>query len=423
VSGRPTKRLIISYDARTPSAFALAEAARGLCEVIWMIDLADPEMVHFARLLRKLGTVVDVQGLSAKQTVQALGATRPTGIITFNDSRMTLLAEIASDLGLDFHTSEVADRLSDKMLQRLAMRDAGLPVPPVWEIPVGLEPTGVALIAHEMQFPAILKPRRGAGSRNVHQVQDADALVRLVAALGDRPSEQAGWILEGYLASTSRPVSRFADVVSVESFVRDGAICQFAITGRFPFAHPFRETGMVLPSDISPADEKAAKEMAAAAITALGVRNGCQHTELKFTPDGPRIIEVNGRLGGAIPQLVLLAGGEISLFRLAMELALRLPVTVELPLPFTRIAYRRIAPPPVLARRITAMEGHDHLKDLPGIDNVTFNRRPGDSVDWRLGLGEFVYGVYGSAGSYDEVEAICDLIDQTVTVAYDESVP
>jgi biotin carboxylase len=354
------------------------------------------------------------------QAVQDLGATAPSGIITFNDSRMTVLAEIAPRLGLEFHSLGVAERLSDKLLQRQAMHAAGLPVPSFWEIPEGLDQAGTECFARDVRFPAILKPRRGAGSRNVLQVHDAEELARLIALPGDRQAEPTGWMLEGYLPDASPAVSRFSDIVSAESFVQGGTVHHFAVTGRFPFAHPFRETGMVLPSDIAPADMAVVQELATEAIAALGVRHGCQHTEVKFTPEGPRVIEVNGRLGGAVPQLVTYAGGGVSVFRIAMELALGAHPTVELPLAFPKIAYRRIAPPPAWARRIATMSGHDHLKELHGVAEVTFNRLPGDPVDWHLGLGEFVYGVYGSAMSYEEVEAVCALVDRTVTVTYDE---
>ncbi len=227
-------------------------------------------------------------------------------------------------------------------------------------------------------------------------------------------------MVEGYLGGSDQAVSRFADVVSVESFVLDGSAHHLAVTGRFPFADPFRETGSVLPSDISPADAEAAEEVATAAISGLGLRHGCVHTELKFTSHGPCIVEVNGRIGGGIPELLALAGGQIDLLRFGMERALGMPVSLELPLRFSNVAYRRIVTPPVWAHRIVAMSGQDHLKDLPGVHEVTINRLPGEVVNWQLGLEEFVFSVYGSAGRYDQVEEMCDRIDRTVRVEYEE---
>ncbi len=264
-----------------------------------------------------------------------------------------------------------------------------------------------------------MKPRSGDGSRNVHHVRTVDQFIELVTASGVDRRERDGWIFEGYLDSAARAVSRFADVVSVETFVQDGSVEHLAITGRFPFAEPFRETGSVLPSDISATDAQAARELAAAAVAALGISNGCQHTELKFTPDGPAVVEVNGRVGGGVPELMVLAGGAVSLYEVAVELALGRTPSVQLPLHFPRVAFRRIATPPVNAHRVTGMAGHEELQGIPGVDEITINRLPGDVVDWRLGLGEFIYSAFGSADDYDQVEQRCALIDRTVQVDYE----
>ena len=61
-------------------------------------------------------------------------------------------------------------------------------------------------------------------------------------------------------------------------------------------------------------------ELAERAARALGVDVGCLHTEIKLTIDGPRVIEVNGRLGGGIPEMLELASG-VSLFNVAARVA------------------------------------------------------------------------------------------------------
>jgi hypothetical protein len=194
-----------------------------------------------------------------------------------------------------------------------------------------------------------------------------------------------------------------------------------AVTGRLPFAEPFRETGLVLPSDLSPANTAEAERVATAAITALDVRHGCLHTEVKFTPDGPRIIEVNGRVGGGIPQLVQLANGETSVLRLAMELALGIPDGLELPLSYRRIGWQRMIAPPVSAGRIDNIVGLDRLKEIPGIDQVIVNRVAGEVVDWRRGIGDFICQVYGSADDYDELESQFALVEQALQISYGEN--
>ena len=68
-------------------------------------------------------------------------------------------------------------------------------------------------------------------------------------------------------------------------------------------------------------------EVATAALHALGVRTGGFHTEIKLTPDGPRVIEVNGRIGGGVPEMLFEASG-VSIFNLSMRVALGEPVFV-----------------------------------------------------------------------------------------------
>jgi hypothetical protein len=96
---------------------------------------------------------------------------------------------------------------------------------------------------------------------------------------------------------------------------------------------------------------------------------------------------------------------------------------LDLPLRFPRVAYRRIATPPVGARRVVAMAGEDGLQDVPGVNEVHINRRPGDEVDWRLGLGEYIFSAYGSADDYDGVDEARRAIDRAIHVTYDSDDP
>jgi hypothetical protein len=422
VSTDRVERLIIAYDATTPSVFSLRDAARGLCTLIWLVDLSDPAMVNPSRLLSRVGAVVDVAGLTPHQTADALRGLEPTGIVPFNDRSIGPLSTVAVELGLEFHSPEVALRLTDKLHQRRAMGAAGVPIPAFWELPFGLSKSEAAQQTASVRLPAVLKPRSGDGSRNVHRVRTDEQLIDLATtppAPGEAGQEGDGWLIESYLEGPTRRVSRFADVVSVESFMWQGTLQHLAVNGRFPFAEPFRETGYVLPSDLSPADTRAAQEVAAAAVAAIGISCGCQHTEVKFTPDGPVVVEVNGRVGGAVPELMALAGGEIDLYRVAMELALGIEPSVSLPLHFPRVGFRRLATPPVSAIRVATMEGHERLKDIPGVEDISISRLPGDAVDWRLGLVELVFSAYGSAADYDEVDERRALIDETVDITYD----
>lgn len=45
-------------------------------------------------------------------------------------------------------------------------------------------------------------------------------------------------------------------------------------------------------------------ELAGAALRALGITDGVTHVEIELTSDGPRLIEVNGRMGGYVHALL-----------------------------------------------------------------------------------------------------------------------
>ena len=153
--------------------------------------------------------------------------------------------------------------------------------------------------------------------------------------------------------------------LSVESVVADGRIEHFAITGRFPLAPPLRETGFFIPAEVTQDQRVAAFEVASAAAWAIGIDIGCLHTEIKFTPDGPRVIEVNGRLGGGIPLMLEMATGA-SAPRLAMEVALgRAPDLAPLTSQ-KRIAYRLLFHGPMTAHEVLAIKGLENIPPSPG---------------------------------------------------------
>lgn len=89
----------------------------------------------------------------------------------------------------------------------------------------------------------------------------------------------------------------YGDIISVESIVSNGDVSHVGVTGRLPTALPFRSVGQFRPSQLKPEEEEVSCTLAGNAIRALGVISGIVHAELKLTPLGPRVIEVNGRLG------------------------------------------------------------------------------------------------------------------------------
>jgi biotin carboxylase len=414
-SGRVRPLVAVGYGPRCVPVMQLAEAAAGRCDLLWMIDTSVPGMGEMAGLLNQFGAVVDLDGMSTEQAVKAVADWEPDGITTYLDAGMVELACVAEDLVLPFHSQATAAALTDKARQRRALAAAGLDMPPCHLVRPGQSARELLAVEAEVGWPAVLKPRSAQGSRYTFLARDRAELENLLVALGPGRPEM---VLEGYLRDDpSRDGDPYAGYVSVESVVADGAISHLALTGRFPPAENFRETGFFIPAALDAGSRSAVLDLATQAIDALGVRTGCLHTEVKFTPDGPRIIEVNGRIGGGVPEMLERAAG-VNLLDLTLRVALGEPVSVDGPVATGRIGYRFFLQPPTVSATVTAIEGINDFTDRAGVDTVSVHQGPGAALDWRDGSGNHIVAVVGSTDDEQQLQAAYRLLHQDVTVTY-----
>jgi biotin carboxylase len=410
-------RRVLGVLPNMRSPMELAQAAAGVCDLVWIVDSGDDRQPVVPRLLRKFGTVVDIVGLSEDEAADALRPCHLDGIIAYADYILPTASALATRLGLDFHDEVVTERLVDKLPQRTALRDGGLPVPRFVVVPPDPTPEDVEAVVESVDFPVVVKPRHGATSRDTVLVHDATELRKQLAeppSVGFDPTK----LVEEFLVGASPPPSpHLADYCSVESVVCAGEISHLAVTGRFPPAEPFRETGMILPSDYEPPVVKAVLDVATEAISAVGIRIGFVHTEIKLTPDGPRVLEVNGRLGGGVPEMVALATG-LDLYQMSLRVALGERIVFDELVPTERVGYLICRQPPQWARRVVSVESLDPLGEYPGVETIRLNRRPGDEVDWRKGSHQYVFSVIGAAPDHQGVLEVRRLAEEEVQITY-----
>jgi hypothetical protein len=404
VDGSELPRLGIFYDDSSAPIFELVQAAQGLCRVVWLVGWSSDE--PSVRLLSRFGEVVDLSEQDESEFVEMIVARALDGVVAFSDAPLRIAAEVARRLNVPFHSPSTARLLTDKLAQREAFRDAGLSVPI-------FAPVRSSSYDVDVPFPAILKPRSGSGSRDTFRVEGSEQLATALSKC--TPNKE--FILEELLTDRSLSMGHSANIVSVESIVHDGDIQHVMVTGRLPFAPPFRESGSFLPSDLPPADWEAVTLLASEAARALAITCGILHTEIKMTSDGPRLVEVNGRLGGGISALVSRIGGP-SLTSWAMELALgrnvgRFPILSD-----SSVAFFRLVVAPAFATNISSLHGVTALKGLLGIDSVESRLKPGDTVDTQKGFTGYVLRIDGTVGSHAELFELLDEIDATLTLTW-----
>ena len=402
------RRIVIVHHPRSFFALDLRRAIGSDLEPIWVLvgetDRALP------RLLARTGPVIDAAGLDAPEIARRLVEHRPQGIVTFVDDTVPLTAAIAARLGLPYHTEEVAATVVDKQRQRRAFAAAGVPGPGFWMIPAGIATDVLAALADEIVYPAVLKPSSGSGSLGLRRIACA-------AELLEQWDRSQAAIVEEYLEDTEDRDRRFASYLSVESVVCDGHISHAAICGRFPLAAPFRETGNFIPAAVPAGLEDELLDLAERAIRALSITTAVLHTEIKLTDSGPRLIEINGRLGGR-PPFVLRSVSDVNLFRAACDLALGETVVLDGLAPTRGVGFWWMAQPPQDAREVLAIRGLEVIRELPEVESVSLDRRPGDAVDWREGTSGQVVTVHGRVADLDALAATIEAIAETLQIDY-----
>jgi biotin carboxylase len=412
------RRLGFVFHPRSFATLSIVEAARGLCDLVWIVDTGDPRLESMTRLLSRLGTVVDVAGMSGAEAAQLVRQERLDGVLALADELLEWTALLAASLGLPFHSVETTRLLTDKFAQRAAFRAAGLPAPGSWIVHRGTTEDGWSRVRDEASFPAVLKPRRGEGSKNTMAVGSISEVRSIVEALEDSEDERSDreWVLEEYIPDADVELcgAEFANYVSVEAFVCEGRITTLAVTGRTPPAWPFRETGFFIPAEIDGKHAAAVVDAATGAARALGITIGCLHTEVKLTAAGPVVIEVNGRIGGGVPEMLELTTG-IDFLEIAIRLALGERVDVGTLEP-RGLGYLLYVQAPDHIHRITAVTGLDDLKSTPGVREVVLNRGPGYDVDWRDGNHGHVYSVLGTADDHDGLRAALERVPELVRI-------
>jgi len=412
-------RLAVLYEADSVSVLRLSEAAAGAWTTVWVTDqdarhaAQDVEQdVH--RLLSRFGDVVDISGRSTADAASLLQAADISGIVAFSDAQLVRCAELATELGLASNSPETAHRLTNKLAQRQALAAAGMEVPAFAPLSGGSDRLTCVAAAGRVGLPAVLKFQAGTGSRGTSLITTVDELVDAVADPASGP-----FILEAYLRDRVEPENqRIADYVSVENIVTHGVVSAVAVTGRLPLADGFRETGGFIPSTLGKEEEERVVVASVQAAHALGVTTGCLHTEIKLTPNGPRIIEVNGRTaGGGIPDLLTLVNG-FSLIQAAGRAALSESITLDGLVPTEGIGYQFALQPCRQERRVRGVRGVERLRALPSVVGVTNHTRAGQLIDLSAGSYGYLLTMLGHARNHQEMLAAYQAMTAETSVEY-----
>ncbi|MBW1595575.1 ATP-grasp domain-containing protein [Streptomyces sp. JJ38] len=223
------------------------------------------------------------------------------GVLTSCDYYLATVARIAARLGLPASSPEAVDTACRKDATRRVLADAGVPGP---LFAVHEEWADLARAAREIGYPLVVKPVDLCAGMYVRRVDDEAQLASAVRALADFPVNARG--------QRRAPVVLLEELldgpeVSVETVSHAGAVEVIGVTDKSVCGAPaFIETGHMFPAALPAVDAEAVEQTALDALKALGLTDGVvAHTEIKLTPAGPRVVEVNPRpAGNRITELI-----------------------------------------------------------------------------------------------------------------------
>ena len=406
------KTLVVVYGWGSVSPTQIKEAASKLDLDLIFIVGDTPHDREIEPVLRTLGTVIRS---GDPRSILAQVQREPSSLlpITFAESKIAETAVLAAALGFPYTSPEDVAGLVDKFEQRTALARAGISVPR-WELVTRPDELRDALC--RLTFPAVIKPVIGAGSRGTFRIENGDGMKGVLNDIVDAAISSSGetWILEEELQGVPLP-DPWGDYVGVEVGFFHGRCEVLGVVGKFSLDEPYRERGAFWPSSLSPATNREVCAEAVRAGTALRIVNNVACVELKLTPDGPRVIEVNGRMGAWDNDVVTRGGGRSPLDA-ALALLAGLPVLPPAEEPQER-TFAYVENPPVGASHVDREERKELLA-TEGVEAVKVHKPRGSTVDWRLGAASSVATITGQCDSLDALAALAQHLRKRKWIGY-----
>ncbi|MFE0852231.1 ATP-grasp domain-containing protein [Streptomyces mutabilis] len=248
-----------------------------------------------------------------------------SGVMTYMEHHVVTSAVLAQQLGLPGSSPQAMAACRDKGVTRRLLDRHQVPSARALEAD-----DAVQAVAHAdtIGYPVVVKPRAMAGSAGVVRADTASE----VRAAYERASHETVLGLDQY-GPAGVLVEEWLDgpEISVETAVLgSGEARILAVTRKLPTpAGTTQEYGHVVAASDPLLTDAALARVIQGAVDALGLTCAVLCVEVMLTASGPRIVEVNGRLGGDLLPLLVQHALGIDLAQVAAALATGVPPQLE----------------------------------------------------------------------------------------------
>ncbi|XP_074087046.1 carnosine synthase 1 [Macrotis lagotis] len=228
------------------------------------------------------------------------------GCLSYWDDCLVLTALLCEELGLRGcppAAMSLAKQKSQTQTHLLRCQSPRWPAPALYAVPCCplQTPDDVERAARMVPLPGVMKLEFGAGAVGVRLVEDAAQCRTHFAKISqdlqgeaDHPGIGLGWgnamLLMEFVAGTEHDV----DLV-----LFSGKLLGAFVSDNGPTRLPgFTETAACMPSGLAPERQAQLIQAAYQCCLGCGLLDGVFNVELKLTAAGPRLIEINPRMGG-----------------------------------------------------------------------------------------------------------------------------
>lgn len=303
-----------------------------------------------------------------------------TAVVSLTEPGLEPAGRINDLLGFGGNTFDVSRVLRNKLEMRRHLVAAGGSAA-ASSVPAADAIDEEALLAFGAQhgYPFIVKPANLTASVGVHKVDRPEQVPKVWRAVEELQRGIDGpW--GKFFGSPSHMIEEYLEgpEYSVEAFSFDGRHVVVAVTEKLVADSGFIEMGHAQPARVDAATRSDLASCATAFLEAIGQRQGASHTEIKLTPQGPRIVEGHNRIGGdrIVDLLELTYGIDFELLTVAWPFALVDPLPDDPPA--SGAAATQFFPGCVGV--VSEILGAEEVRDHPAVFALDLTVKVGDTI-------------------------------------------
>jgi S-sulfo-L-cysteine synthase (3-phospho-L-serine-dependent) len=307
-----------------------------------------------------------IQQIHQQQAVNA--------VMTTSEFYVPLVAQIATALGLPGLDPVAAQTCRHKPSTRKKLGAAGLIMPDFHLVNSEKEARD---LAERMEYPCVVKPPSDSSSHGVKLVSNSEEFMEHYYNIHGWKENVRGQVLDGSVLVESLLEGPEYSVETVT--LPGGETHVIGVTDKHLSQEPyFVEMGHDFPSRASQAIQQALIQTVLTALKAVNYNFGPAHTEVRWTPRGAVVVEINPRLaGGMIPELIGYARG-LDLLQIWTDMVLGLPVDLT-PTDKQNASIRFLTAD--TAGELRGIRKIDEATVIPSVREISIAARPGRKVN------------------------------------------